>query len=90
MEFKNVEKFEQWLESNVKAEIFDIDVYLEEVINAVSNGNTRYELSSGESKSCKPEVYDLEVEVRYYDECENILTGDEVEDFDHTETVITF
>ena len=78
MTFKNIEKFEKWLNANVKNYCGMFYVYLDEVKKQYyGTALQSYELSGSETKSGKPELYDFDVQIV------------EVNDGNY-ETVITF
>ena len=78
MTFKNVEKFEKWLNATVKNYYDNIDVYLDDVKTQYgATAVQSYELSGYETKSGNPELYDFNVQIV------------EVDD-DEYDTIITF
>ena len=78
MTFKNVEKFEKWLNANVKNYCGIFYTYLDDVKSQYDRtAELSYELSRYETKSGKPELYDFDAKIV------------EVDD-DEYETVITF
>lgn len=57
------ERFKEFLDNNVKAEVYNFDAYLDDLTTQYGNtGSTQYELSSSESKSGNPELFDYELE----------------------------
>lgn len=63
MEFKNVEKFDNWLKSILKAEDFDLMAFLEDVDKQYGNtGSTYYEVGRFNTKSGNPECYSFDIE----------------------------
>lgn len=71
MEYKNLDKFKQWIEKNLKMPYgcYDLDACLKEVwMQHCSGGSTNYELSPYETNSGYPECYDYEIEEIYDEE----------------------
>lgn len=63
MEFKNIEKFESWLKSVLKADTFDLKECLKDVeMQHNSNGCEHYEVEFFSTKSGNPECYYYDVE----------------------------
>ena len=78
MTFKNVEKFEKWLNANVKNYCELFYVYLDDVKKQYyETALQSYELSGRETKSGNPELYYFDAQIVEVDEGEY-------------ETVITF
>ena len=64
MTFKNVEKFEKWLNANVKNYCGMFYVYLDDVKKQYyETALESYELSGRETKSGNPELYDFDVQI---------------------------
>ena len=69
--FKNVEKFEKWLNATVKNYYENIDAYLDDVKSQYdATALQSYELSAHETKSGHPELYDFDVQIVEVDDDE--------------------
>ena len=64
MTFKNVERFEKWLDANVRNYCGFFNVYLDDVKSQYdATALQSYELSRYETKSGNPELYDFDVQI---------------------------
>ena len=64
MTFKNVEKFEKWLNANVKNYYGIFYPYLDDVKKQYDEtAEQSYELSGRETKSGNPELYDFDTQI---------------------------
>ena len=61
--FKNIEKFEAFVNENCKYEVYSLEAYLDDVWSQYSaNAAHTYEMSQYETKSGRPELYYFDVE----------------------------
>lgn len=89
MNFKNLEKFQTFLEKNLNTSHVEINICLEDFKKQIgASGGTDYELSSYETKSGKPEIISFERIDRYFLDDEEVDPGEN--DFDYAETTIIF
>ena len=90
MEFRNIDKFEKWLKEVLKNDDFDINLYLGKVENESDNGYEDVEIGRLYTKSGNPEIYNFDVEIKYYIDNELIVDENKIDEFDYVEKIITF
>lgn len=78
VEFKNVERFEEWVKETVKKYLDNIEDYLDDLDrSACAQGvdeRGSYEISGFFTKSGNPECYTYEVEIDFDEENEELIS----------------
>ena len=90
MEIKNIERFKEFLDENLKTTCgtYDFEACLEDLETQVmETGSDTYELSGFETKSGNPELIRFEKTERFFKDGEEVTPCD---DFDEIKTTIIF